>query len=142
MCTKLVRICWGRTTSCFVYWFVFQVIIEKTIWTRILQGNWERFLYEKDRNYNYCKFSCKFTFTYFLFFHRNQKQESYFQQGGGLVTRNSFAIYLQRVALYLKGMPNFVDFIKGPVAPAPIIVPWSKPSCSFVLEQFHCFNFR
>ena len=112
ICTKLLRICLGCTTSCFVFWFVFQVTIEKTICTRILQGNWERFLYEKDRNYNYCKLSCKFTFTHFLFFQRNQKQESYFQQVGGLVTRNSFAIYLQGVALYLKGMPNSVDFYK------------------------------
>ena len=41
------------------------------------------------------------------------KKKSNFQEDGGLVTRNSFPFYLQRVALYLKGMPNSIDFYKG-----------------------------
>ena len=31
MCLWLARVCWGRSTSCFVYGFVFQVIGEKTL---------------------------------------------------------------------------------------------------------------
>ena len=42
----LKRICWRRSTSCFVYGFVFQVISEKHYIANILQGIWERFLYE------------------------------------------------------------------------------------------------
>ena len=60
----------------------------------ILQKTWERFLYENNCNYNSYKFSYKFTFIPLLYFHRNQKQESNFQQVGGLVTRNSFAFCL------------------------------------------------
>ena len=59
------------------------------------QEIWERFLYEINRNYNFHKFSYKFTFIPLMSFHRNQKQESNFQQvGGGLVARNSFAFSL------------------------------------------------
>ena len=53
----------------------------------ILQGIWEIILYGNDRNY---KFSYKFTFTPFLYFHRIQKQESEFQLVGGPLSRNSF----------------------------------------------------
>ena len=44
---------------------------------------WERFLYENNCNYNFYKFSYKFIFIPFLSLHRNQKQESNFQQVGG-----------------------------------------------------------
>ena len=69
----------------------FKGSVKKHCIAKILQGIWERFLYENNRNYNFYKFSYKFTFIPFLSFHRNQKQESDFQQIGGLVTRNSFA---------------------------------------------------
>ena len=49
MRAQLARICWGRSTI-----FVFQVISEKTqhCEANILQGIWERFLYENNRNYS------------------------------------------------------------------------------------------
>ena len=40
------------------------------------------------RNYDSYKFSYKSAFISFLFFRRIQKQESNFQQAGGLVMRN------------------------------------------------------
>ena len=49
---------------------------------------WEIFLHENNRNYDSYRFSYKFTFILFLSFLANQKQESGFQQVGGLVTRN------------------------------------------------------
>ena len=79
-----------------------------------------------DRNYHSYKFRNKFTFIPFLSFHRNQEQESNFQQVGGLATRNSFAFCLQRVALYLKAMPNLKDFYERillHIIPTGIIVP-------------------
>ena len=45
------------------------------------------FLHENSRNYNSYRFSQKICF-YPLFVFKNQKQESDFQQVGGLVTRN------------------------------------------------------
>ena len=59
----------------------------------------------------------------------NEKQESGFQQVGGLVTRNISVFCLWRVALYFKVMPNSIDFYKGVflhVIPVRIIVPWLK----------------
>ena len=56
--------------------------------SKILQGIFETFLYENNRNYNSCKFSYKFDFIPVLSFRRNQNQESKFQQVGDLVTRN------------------------------------------------------
>ena len=50
---------------------------------KILQGIWDRLLYKNNRNYNFYKFSYKFIFNPFLSLHRNQKQESNFQQVGG-----------------------------------------------------------
>ena len=45
------------------------------------------FLHENNRNYNSYRFSNKSVFILFLSFLTNQKQESGFQQVGGLVTR-------------------------------------------------------
>ena len=44
--------------------------------------------YEDNCGYNSYKFSHKFSFIAYLFFLKNQKQESNFQQVDGLVTRN------------------------------------------------------
>ena len=49
---------------------------------------------------------------FFLFLLTNQKQESGFQQVGGLVTRNISVFCLQRVALYFKAIPSSIDFYK------------------------------
>ena len=77
-------------------------------------------------NYNSYKSSYKFTFIPFFSFHRNRKQESNFQQLGGLVTRNSFALCLYWVTLYFKGMSNLLDINKRiflHVIPVCITVP-------------------
>ena len=61
----------------------------------------------------------------------NQKQESGFQQVGGLVTRNISAFCLQRVALYFRAIPSSIDFSKGiflNVIPARIVVSWLDSS--------------
>ena len=52
---------------------------------KILHGIWERFLYENDRKFNSYKFSYNLTFIPFPSFHRNQKQQSNFQEVDGLV---------------------------------------------------------
>ena len=65
--------------------------------------------------------------SFFFSFLTNQKQESGFQQVGGLVTRNISIFCLERVVLYFKAMPNSVDFYKEillHVIPVRIIVPW------------------
>ena len=82
--------------------------LKKHCEAKVLQGIWERFLYENNRNYDSYKLSYKFTFIPFLSIHRNRKQDSNIQQVGGLVTRNSFAFCLKRVALYLKGVLNSI----------------------------------
>ena len=72
------------------------------------------------------RFIYKFAFILFLFFLTNQKQESGFQQVGGLVTRNISVFCLERVALYFKLMPNSIDFCKEillHVIPVRVIVP-------------------
>ena len=127
----MARIFWGRSTSCFIYSFVFQVIMKKHCGAKISQGIWERSLYENNRNSNSCKFCCKYIFIPFLFFHRNQKQESNFQQVGGLVTWNSFTFYLQWVALYFKGMPNSIDFHKR-----IFLLDFLSYSCSYYSSMF------
>ena len=74
--------------------------------------------------------------SFFLSLHKNQKQESNFQQVDGVVTRNSFAFCLWQVALYFKGMPNSIDFYKRillHVIPVRIIVPWFNRTFPFLL---------
>ena len=56
--------------------------------SNFLLAIWEIFLDETNRNYISYRFSHEFAFILFLSFLRNQKQESGFQQVGGLVTRN------------------------------------------------------
>ena len=63
MCTKLARICWGRSKSCFLYGFAFQVISEKHCVAKISQGIQERLLYENNCNCNSCY---KFDFIFKL----------------------------------------------------------------------------
>ena len=75
----------------------------------------------------------KFPFIPFLFFRRNQTQESNFQQVGDMVTINISVFYLQRVALYCKVMPNSIDFYQRiflHVIPAGIIISmFYQPYC-------------
>ena len=88
MCEWLARICWERSTGCFIYSFVIQVIREKTLCRKGFTSNLRDILQENNRNYNSYRFIYKFAFILFLSFLTNQKQESGFQQVGGLVTRN------------------------------------------------------
>ena len=117
--------------------FYFKWSAKKHCVAKILQRIWERFLREKNRKCNSYKPSYKFTFIYFLSFHRNQKQESYFQQVGGLVSKNSFAFRLQRVAVYFKSMPNSIDFYKRiflHVILARIIVPLAQRTYTLAFQ--------
>ena len=109
----MATICWARSTGCFIYNFVIQVISEKQCLAKILLAIWDIFLNENNRNYNSYRFSYKFAFILFFSFLTNQKQESGFQQVGGLVTTNISVFCLQRVALYFKAMPNSIGFYKG-----------------------------
>ena len=65
-----------------------QVIGKKHYVAKVLLAISEIFLHENNNNYNSNRFSYKFAFIFFLSFLTNQKQESDFQQVGGLVTRN------------------------------------------------------
>ena len=58
-------------------------------------------------DYDFYKFSYKFIFISFLASGINQKEESSFQQVGGLVTRNISVFRLYLVGLYFKGMKLF-----------------------------------
>ena len=91
----------------------FKWSVEKQWVAKILQGIREIFFHENNGNYNNYKFSHKFAFIPFLSFRRNLKQESNFQQVGGLVTRN--------VSVLCLGLPNSIDFYKW--IPARIIAP-------------------
>ena len=66
-----------------------------------------------------------------------QKQESGFQQVGGLVTTNISVFCLYRVMLYFKAMLNSRDFYKGiflHVIPVHIIVPCYETLCGLGQE--------
>ena len=102
---------------------------------KVLLAIWEIFLHENNRNYNSYKFSYKFAFILFFSFLTNQKQESGFQQVGGLVTRNIPCFCLQQAAIYLKATLNSIDFYKGiflNIIPACIIVPCLKQAKNFM----------
>ena len=90
---KLASICWGRSTSWFVYGFAFQVVCEKTLCSKACTRNL-RYLYENNPNYTSYKFSCKVVFITFLSFCRKQKQESNFQQVCDLVMRNIWTFFV------------------------------------------------
>ena len=138
VCSWLVRILWGRSTSSVIYDFVIQVISEKTMPSKAFTSKFETYLYMKViviiNNYKYFKLSCKFVFVKlqisFLFCLRNKKQKSSFNQVGGLVTRNVFVFCLSRVERYFKAIPNLADlyfffiWIFLHVIPVRIIVLW------------------
>ena len=80
--------------------------------------------YGKNCKYGSYKFSYKFAFNFFSS-RRIKQQNSNFEQVGGLVTRNISISW--RVALYLNGMPNSIDFYKEiflRVIPVHIIASW------------------
>ena len=65
-----------------------QDISEKHCVAKVLLAIGEILLHENNRNYKSYRFSYKFAFIVFLPLLTNQKQESGFQQVGGMVTRN------------------------------------------------------
>ena len=77
MCTYLgARICCGRSTSCFTYGFVIQVIIEKTLRSKDFIKNLTVFFSTNNRNFNSHILSYKFAFIHYIHFInllRNQK---------------------------------------------------------------------
>ena len=83
-----MRICWGRSTGYFIYNFVIQVISEKTLCRKDFTSNLRDIFAWNNRNYDSYIFTYKFAFILFFSFLTNQKEESGFQQVGGLVTRN------------------------------------------------------
>ena len=100
---KIIATGWKLFNYCAHGWRVFaedvlQVVLFTVLWFKWLVKKycvakfslviWEIFLHENNRNYNSCIFSDKFAFIPFLSLLAFQKQESSFQQVGGLVTKN------------------------------------------------------
>ena len=78
----------------FCLWFCVSSNQWKNTVAKILQGMWERFLYENNCNCNSYKFSYKSVFIPFL---SNQRQESNLQKVGDLMTRNISGFCLQQL---------------------------------------------
>ena len=101
----------------------FKWSVKKKCVAKVLQGVWERFLYENNHKSDFYKFNNKLADIPVLPFPRNQKQELNFQQD--LATRIFFCLYW--VALFFKRMPNLIGFYKKifwHVIASCIIVPW------------------
>ena len=65
---QLPRICWGHSTSCFIYNFVIQVISEKKLCSEGFTSNLRDIvLHENNCDYHSYRFSYKFSFILFLF---------------------------------------------------------------------------
>ena len=77
--------CLGSSASCIMDFLLCKLYCAE----KILQWIWERFLYEKNRNYNFSKLVPN-SLLFLFFFYRNHKQESDFQKVGCLETRSSF----------------------------------------------------
>ena len=105
----MARICWGHSAGWFIHSFGFKWSVKKHFVAKVLPAVWEIFLHEKNCNYNFYRFSYKFASILFLSFLTNQKQESSFQQVGGLVKRNISVFCLYWVALNFKAMLNSTD---------------------------------
>ena len=122
-----MRICLGRSTSCFICGFVFQVIVKNHCIAKIIQGIRQTLLNKNNCTYNCHKFSCKFFFIFFLSCRRNKKKRVKFSSSWWSDDEKYFFLFcLSWVALYFKAMPNSIDFFKRiwlHVIPARIIVP-------------------
>ena len=83
MCTQLASVCRGRSTSCFVYGFVFQVTLKKILYRMHSKGfarNLREFLYGNNCNYNSCKCSYKFTLSLFCPFVETKNKNQIFSK--------------------------------------------------------------
>ena len=118
----MARICWGRSQSCFLYSFVFQVISEKALCSKDLTRNLREFLYENNRNYSSYKFSYKFAFCPLL----ETKTRIKFSASWWSSNEKYFCFLSVASVLYFKGMSNLIDFYKRiflHVIPSHIMVP-------------------
>ena len=80
---------------------VFSWPLKKTQRSKVFASYLRNPLYENNCNYNSCKFGYKFAFVIFLFFPRNQKQDSNFLQVCCLVTKKFFAfLFIASRALF------------------------------------------
>ena len=79
-----------RSASCFVYFFVFQLVSERTLCSKGFTSYFVfyYFVYENKCNSNSYKFSYKLAFIALLPFRMNKKQQLIFYEVGGLVTKN------------------------------------------------------
>ena len=81
MCTQLVLICWGRSTSCVFFKVLsFKWLLREHCGAKLLVAMWEIVLYENNCNYNSCKFKLQIHFSPHLSFLRHQSQESSFSK--------------------------------------------------------------
>ena len=71
------------------------------------------FLDKNNCNFNSYKLTHKFAFIAFLPFCLNQKQESIFQEVGGLVTKIFLFFCLEQVGHFFKAMPNSIALYIG-----------------------------
>ena len=108
------------TVLCFKRW------VKKLCKAKILQGIWERLLYENNHKSNIYKLSNKFTYITVLCFLRNQKQELDFQQVGDLVTGNISVFFYSKPSSTWKVCQIQQTFIKGflHVILSRTIAPW------------------
>ena len=76
----MVRICWERSTGCFIYNFVIQVISKKGLCSKGFTSNliWKRYIHENNRIYNSYRFSYKFAFIQFMSFQTKPKTRIWF----------------------------------------------------------------
>ena len=141
----MVRICSGRSASCFINSFMLQVISEKNLCSKGFTCSLS--------NCDSYKSWCKFDFILFLSFCRIQKQESNFQQVGGLVTITISPFCLWRVGLCFKDIPNSTVFYReifymlilscyNPMLQLRIPTPWQKEEVAENKEWFWRLNFK
>ena len=120
-----MRIFWVRSAGCFIYSFVVQVIIEKTLCNKGFTCSLRDILHENIRNYNSYRLVANSLLSLFLPFLTKQKKESGFQQVGGLVTKNiSVFLFIKSRAL-LQSHAKFNKLFIGiflHVTPVSIIV--------------------
>ena len=93
---------------------------------KVLLAIWDIFSHENNGHYKSYRCNYKFAFILYLSFLTNQKQESVFQQVGGLVITNISVFCLYGAALYFKATSNSIEFYKGiffHVIPVGNIVP-------------------
>ena len=126
----MTRICWGHSTGCFIYrlfYLSFKWSVKSSV-AKILLAIWEMLLLENSCHCNSYRFIYKSAFILFFSFLADQKEESGFQQVGGMTARNIlFFVYIKSCST--SKSCRTIDFYRGiflHVIPVRIIVPWIK----------------